>query len=87
MNNLNKNKVGLVFATLIGGAHLIWSILVSLGWAQPLIDFIFNLHMVKPVLVVNDFNIGLATGLVLLTAVIGYVVGSVFACVWNYMHR
>jgi hypothetical protein len=37
----NPNKVGLVVAALIGGWHVLWSLLVLLGWAQPILDFIF----------------------------------------------
>ena len=87
MGNLNKNKVGLTFCALVGGVHLIWSILVGFGWAQALVDFIFKLHMVKPVVVVDSFNFGLALALIIITAVIGYIVGYVFAFVWNKFHR
>jgi len=34
-------KSGLVRASLVGGWHLLWAIIVALGWGQPLIDFIF----------------------------------------------
>jgi hypothetical protein len=36
----NPNKVGLVIGALIGGWHFVWSLLVLIGWAQPIIDFI-----------------------------------------------
>ena len=40
-NQLGVRKVGLVLAIVVCGFHLGWSIMVALGWAQPVIDFIF----------------------------------------------
>ena len=52
----NPNKVGLVFAAVIGEAGiLIRASLVLLGWAQPIIDFIFWAHMIQPVYVIKPF--------------------------------
>lgn len=87
MGNLNKNKVGLTLGAMVGGIHLVWSILVGFGWAQALIDFIFKLHMIKPVVVVDSFNFGLALALIIVTAIIGCIVGYVFAFVWNKIHQ
>ena len=39
MTPISQHKVGLVVATLMGGRHLLRSLLVALGLAQPLVDF------------------------------------------------
>lgn len=36
---MHAHKLGLVLAAFIGGWHLVWCVLVLLGWAQALIDF------------------------------------------------
>ena len=87
MNNMNKSKVGLVFGVFIGGLHFVWSILVAFGWAQPLLNFVFMLHMIKSPFIVGDFNVWIALSLVAITSIIGYVVGYVFAFIWNKLHQ
>jgi len=82
----NPNKVGLVFAAVIGGWHLIWAILVLLGWAQSIIDFIFWAHMIQPVYVIKTFDPLAAVTLIIITAVIGYIFGFVGALIWNKLH-
>jgi len=81
------NKTGLALALLLGGFHLIWAMIVASGFAQPLIDFIFWLHFIRPVYVIETFDSLRAAGLVLLTATIGYAIGSAFALLWNRVHR
>jgi hypothetical protein len=83
----NPNKVGLVIGALIGGWHLVWSLLVLLGWAQPIIDFIFWAHMIKPVYFVKPFDPVAAVTLILITAVIGYIFGFLGAVIWNRLQR
>jgi hypothetical protein len=83
----NPNKVGIVFGALIGGWHLCWSLLVLLGWAQPIIDFIFWAHMIQPVYVVKSFNLAATVTLIAITALIGYMFGFVGGIVWNRIHR
>jgi hypothetical protein len=41
---------------LIGGWHIAWSLLVLIGWAQPILDFVFWAHMIKPVYFVKPFD-------------------------------
>ncbi len=86
-NTIQPNKAGLVLGSLLGIWHLAWALLVALGWAQPLINFIFWLHFIKPIYVIEPFNAGTAAMLVAITALCGYVVGFIFALLWNRFHR
>jgi len=83
----NPSKVGLVVGALIGGWHFVWSLLVVTGWAQPIIDFIFWAHMIKPVYFVKPFDPMAAVALIVITAVIGYAFGFLGAAIWNRLHR
>ena len=84
---INVCKAGLAVALVLGGLHLCWSILVALKWAQPVIDFVFWMHFIKPIYVIEPFEISRAAILVVVTAGIGFVVGSVFVLVWNALHK
>lgn len=83
----NSNKVGVAVGAVVGGWHLLWSVLVLIGCAQPIIDFIFWAHMIKPVYVVKPFDPVAAVTLIMVTGVIGYVFGFVGAIIWNRLHR
>ena len=84
MVTISPIKSGLVLGAVIGLWHLTWSLLVASGWAQPFIDFVFWMHFIKPVYVIEPFNLGTATILVVVTAAIGFVIGCVFAILWNW---
>lgn len=86
-NQLAVVKVGLVFATVLGAFHLCWSILVALSWAQPVIDFVFWMHFMKPIVVIEPFEVAKAAILVSMTAGLGLLMGSVFALAWNALHK
>ena len=86
-SKLGVNRAGLVLALLLGGMHFIWALLVAVGWAQPLMDFVFWLHFIRPVYVIEGFDLLRAGGLVLLTGMIGYAMGSAYAFLWNRLHR
>ncbi len=80
-------KVGLVVGMLLGAWHLLWAFLVAVHLAQPVINFIFWLHFVRPVFVVEAFDLGRALALVLVTASIGFVLGSFARWSWMQLHR
>jgi len=70
---------------VLAGLHLIWVVLVAAGAAQPLIDFIFRIHMMEADAVVGEFAFGPAVLLLLVTAAVGYVTGAALAAVWNLL--
>ena len=84
---VNPTKVGLMIGALIGGWHVVWALLVLIGSAQPILDFVFWAHMIKPVYFVKPFDLTAAVALILITSVIGYVFGFLGAVIWNRLHR
>jgi hypothetical protein len=80
-------SAGFALGSLLGGLHLLWVLLVATGWAQPLMDYIFWLHYIRPVYVIEALDPLRGAGLVLLTTTIGYVVGCAFAFLWNHYHH
>ena len=84
---MSVGKTGIVLGAVIGGWHVVWSMLVAIGWAQPVIDFVFWMHFIKPVYVIEPFEIGRAAILLIVTTVVGVLVGSIFASIWNALHK
>ncbi len=80
---INKNKTGLTFGFLISFLHLIWSVLVALGVAQALLNFVLDIHMIGASTVVMPFNLVKALLLIVLTFVVGYIFGWLMAFFWN----
>jgi len=85
--HISVGKSGLVLGALLGGWHLCWSALVALKLAQPLIDFVFWIHFIKPIYVIEPFEITRAVILIIVTAGVGFVFGSAFALIWNAVHK
>jgi hypothetical protein len=83
---INKNKAGIVAGLLIGLWHLIWSLLVAFGVAQAVINWIFRLHFIQPPYTITAFNLVTAVTLIVVTSVIGFVMGWLFGAIWNWLH-
>ncbi len=84
---VRPERVGLVFAVLLGGWHCFWAMLVALRLAQPVIDFIFWLHFIRPVYVVGPFDPGIAALLIAVTSTIGFCLGWCLGLLWNWLAR
>jgi MFS superfamily sulfate permease-like transporter len=85
MSAIHPLRAGLVLGAVIGLWHLVWSLLVAIGWAQPVIDFVFWMHFLKPAYMVQPFNAATAVILVAVTALVGFVIGVVFGAIWNWI--
>ena len=82
----DPKKAGLVGAVIIGGWHVIWSLLVLLGWSQALVNFSLWAHMMQVPVVVGPFDAAAAGTVIVIAAIIGYAVGYILATVWNRVH-
>lgn len=85
--NAHAHRAGLVFAALLGGFHAGWALLVFLGVAQGLMDFVFWAHMIYVPYIVGPFEVKAALTLVALTGAIGYIMGVATQFVWSKVHR
>lgn len=83
MKKLSEHQAGVTFGVFIGLMHAGWALVVSLGFAQTWLDFVFGLHFLENPFVVSSFDMQKAVTLVAVTAAVGYVAGFVFAKVWN----
>lgn len=83
MQEVNKHSLGLAFGLFFGLAHLAWSILVAINWAQPLMDWILGLHFMQLSYSITPFGFGTALLLVAVTFAVGYVFGFLLAALWN----
>ena len=71
MNAIHPIKAAMTLAILLGGWHLCWALFVATGVAQPVIDFVFWLHFIKPVYVVGSFDFAIALLLIAVTQCLG----------------
>jgi len=86
MKAINPLKAGAVVGALVAAWHVGWAALVAIGWAQPFIDFIFRIHFIRPVYVIQSFEIGTAIILIAVTAISGFLIGYIFSVIWNRLH-
>ena len=84
---LHPHRLGLTVGAFLGTFHVIWSVLVATGLAQPLMTFIMKVHMIDSSARVLTFSLGDAVLLVIVTSLIGYLAGFLFSLIWNRMHR
>lgn len=83
---LDRNRTGLIVGMVLGLWHFAWSALVWLGFAQKLLDLVLWLHFLGVPVQVQAFSLGRALGLVAFTFATGYVLGWIFAFVWEAYH-
>ncbi len=87
MIKVHVHKTGLVLGGLFGIAHAAWAVAVLVGIAEPFLNWIFGLHFLNFPFTVDPFSFWNAAMLVVVTFIVGYVLGCVFGWLWNMACR
>ena len=69
-------KSMLVWGVGLSSLHFVWILLVAVGWAQSVIDFIFKIHMMSSPFQIQPFSFVYSIQLLLITFLIGMVCGG-----------
>jgi len=77
-------SVALAAGTFGALVHALWAVLVAVGVAQPLMDWLYSLHFLDNPHVVAEFELGKAVTLLVVTFVFWYASGWLAALVWNW---
>jgi len=85
-NRIDLIDAGLLFGLLFGVFHLAWLVLVLTKYAQPVLDFIYWAHFIKPVFEVESFEAGRAVILLAMTVCSGFALGYLLATVFNKLN-
>ena len=86
---LNKNKIGLVAGSFLAVIHAIWVLTIAImpNVLQNFLDWVFQLHFLKPLYVITPFNLKDAIFLVVLTFVVGFIFGWIFTGLYNLLSK
>lgn len=85
--SLNGSQLGLTLGIFFAAIHAIWAVLVASGRAQAFIDLVMPLHFLDMVYTITQFSLGVALTLVVLAFVCGYLMGWLFAALWNWTSK
>jgi len=85
-DKLNKNQVALSLGIFAALCHLVWSIAVAIG-IQSYIDWVLLLHSIKLDLLLTQVVILNVVILLVLAFIGGYIVGWVFAALYNWIGK
>ena len=84
---MNGKKVGLILGSFAALIHLVWVLLIALGWAQPFMDFVYRMHSLNNPYMVMQFDLMRSVGLIIIAFIMGNIVGNVLAMLWNKFHK
>lgn len=86
---LDKNKIGLSLGIFFATVHAVFSLAVAVmpAMVQSYLNWMFKLHSFQPVLTLAPFNLMNAVLLVVMTFIVGYILGFVFAWAHNVAHK
>ena len=85
MRHISIAKTAMAVGTVFAAWHLIWVILVGVGWAAQVLSFILEQHFLKIDFQLAPYSAFTAFSLVAITFCVGALLGAIFAVVWNWL--
>ena len=79
----NSLKFGLTGGLSMVAFHFCWLVLVAAGGAQAFMDWVLQLHMIKPFYVIMPFDWGNALMLLIVTFIVGFLGGAMMGGIWG----
>jgi hypothetical protein len=80
---MNPSNTARAVGLFLGSLHAIWGCMVWFEIAQPILDFILQLHSLQIPVCVQPFNLINSLILVTITTAVGYFYGFLFALLGN----
>ena len=80
---INSIRLAIFTGLFLAIVHAAWATMVAIGWAQPLMNFVFWAHFITPPYHVEPFSMLRAVILVGLVFVVGAILGAVGGFLWN----
>lgn len=87
MRTINPAKAAVSVGAAVGLYHLMWTVLVGVGAAKAILDFVLRLHFLALTYELAPFDAPTAAILVSLTFATGAAFGLIFALIWNWLTR
>jgi hypothetical protein len=84
---MDTKKFALALGSFVGVMHLMWAILVAIGFAGPLLNFIYEMHFLQIPFSIAPFSFGRALSLIVVSFAVAYAVGIIFGTIWNKVHK
>lgn len=86
-SDLSPRHVGLVLGSAVAIVHIIWAAMVALDIAQPFLNFVLWIHFIKPIYIIEPFELARAALLVVVTGFIGFAFGTLLASIWTRLRK
>ena len=83
MSNAFPHRLGRTLSLFAGLVHIVWALLIWLGWATPLLGFVYDMHSLKIAFTVGAMSASKGLGLVILTMLVGYAAGFIIGTIWE----
>jgi hypothetical protein len=80
-------RTGLIFGLFLASFHAAWAVLVFMGGAQALLNFVFWAHFIAPPYRIEPFEAYRAAILIGFVFATGAAMGWVGALLWNGIGR